>query len=413
MLETLFKRDETLARLRAGAVGAHLDGFLEHLAQTGFAARTMRQYLGGPLHFGLWARRARVDLARLREEDVVRFQLHLQRCRCQPRYHARACCRSDVALAGLRCFIRYLRHIGVVSPVPVVALPAIVMEFEAWMRGQRGSAERTLTDYRQHVLRFVEATGNGDPGRLEARTVREYVITRAEKTTRTQMLVVIRALRMFVRFLVTTRRCPSHLDRAVPSVPHWRLATLPRYLTPTQVERVIARCRPSTPLGRRDRAVVLLLARLGLRAADVRTMRLSDIDWRSGRIRVTGKTRRATWLPLPQEVGDAVLAYLARGRPACAIPEVFVCATAPHRALGATTVSHIASRALVRAGIPDVRGAHVFRHSVATALLQRGAKLDDIGVLLRHASRDSTAIYAKVDLAALRRIAQPWPKALP
>jgi len=320
-------------------------------------------------------------------------------------------------MAAVKWFIAYLRHVGIAPPLPAVVLPELVGEFEAWMKEQRGSAERTLSDYRRHLLPFVETMRIGRIGwqsRLDAAKLRSYVITRSQHTTRTQMLVVVRALRMFVRFLVSTGRCPSHLDRAVPSVPHWKLSTLPRYLASSEIERVLARCDPSTPLGARDRAVLLLLARLGLRAGDVRRLQKSDLDWTAGRVRVVGKARRPVWLPLPQEVREAILEYLSMCRPACSVPEVFLCAKAPHRPLGVTTVGGIAHRAIDRAGVvSSTKGAHVFRHSAATTLVRAGATLDEIGVLLRHASRDSTAVYAKVDLSALHLIAQPWPEPTP
>ena len=314
-------------------------------------------------------------------------------------------------MVAVAWFVEYLRHLGIAHAAPALVLPPIVREFEAWMRGHRGTAERTLGEYRRHLLRFVEVTRIE---RLDAVVLRAYVVTRSKETSRPQMLVAVRALRMFVRFLVATGQCPSHLDRAVPSVPSWRLATLPRYLPTHDVERVIASCDPSTPLGLRDRAVLLLLARLGVRAGDVRHLRKTDLDWGTGRVRFVGKSRRPVWLPLPQDVGDAILAYLSKGRPVCSVPEVFVCANAPHRPLSVSLVGGLAHRAIDRAGVSSpVKGAHVFRHSAATTLIRSGATLDDIGVLLRHTSRDSTAIYAKVDLPALGLVAQPWPKSSP
>lgn len=411
MLETIFKWPATAERLRSEAVGKHLDGFVGYLTKAGFAPLSIRQYLGGPIHFGRWASRGDLDLARLRQDDLDRFRLHLRRCRCRPRHKARACGRSEIVMVAVVWFVEYLRHLGITKPAPVLALPPIVPEFEAWMRGHRGSADRTLADYRRHLLQFVEVT---PIERLDAAVLRAYVVTRSKEMTGPQMLVVVRALRMFVRFLVVTGRCPSHLDRAVPSVPNWRLATLPRYLPTDDVERVIASCDPSTPLGRRDRAVLLLLARLGVRAGDVRHLRKTDLDWGTARVKFVGKARRPVWLPLPQDVGDAILAYLSKGRPACSVPEVFVCAKAPHRPLSATSIGGIAHRAIDRAGVTSpVKGAHVFRHSAATTLVRSGATLDDIGILLRHTSRDSTAIYAKVDLPALSLVAQPWPESAP
>ena len=413
MLENFYKRQEQVERLRAEPIGEHLDAFLGYMAAAGFAWLTLHVYLGGPVHFGRWAKRVGLPLTAITESDVERFRVHLRRCRCRG-YHGRRCDRSDTPMLGLKWFVRYLRHMGFVSPEPKVIVPIVVAEFEAWMRGHRGTADRTLADYRRHLLQFVRAAKPRRWTRLDASMVRAYVIARARETTPCQMLTIVRALRMFVRFLVATGRCPAHLDRAVPSVPHWRLATLPRYLAATDVDRVLAACVPSTPTGIRDRAILLLLSRLGLRAGDVRSLQLADLDWSAGRIRVVGKLRRPAWLPLPQDVGDAILAYLAGVRPDCSVGAVFLCLRAPNRPLGATGVGHVAHRAIDRAGvISAVKGAHVFRHSAATALVRGGASLDDIGVLLRHTSRDSTAIYAKVDLPRLVAIAQPWPEATP
>jgi site-specific recombinase XerD len=206
------------------------------------------------------------------------------------------------------------------------------------------------------------------------------------------------------------------LVAAIPGVAHWRLSSLPRYLQPEEVERVIAACDPVSPVGRRDRAIVLLLARLGLRAGDIVQLRLADINWQGAWIQVSGKSRRQTQLPLTQEVGDALAAYLQDGRPDTDANTVFVCSHAPFRAFGShCAVSLIVSRAFQRAGIirPSRGAAHLLRHSLATALLRQGASLQDIADVLRHRSITTTQIYAKVDVTALQEIAQPWPAATP
>jgi integrase/recombinase XerD len=221
---------------------------------------------------------------------------------------------------------------------------------------------------------------------------------------------------MFVRFLIADGHCAVGLDAAIPPVAHWRLAALPRFLQPDDVERVIASCDPASPVGRRDRAILLLLARLGLRAGDVAHLRLSDIDWRKAWIHVCGKSRRETRLPLSQEVGQAIVAYLQDGRPRTTIDAVFVRCRAPLRALDSQgAVTAIVARALRRAGVarPSRGAAHLLRHSVATSMLRHGASLQEIGVLLRHRSIETTQIYAKVDVTALRSIAQLWPEVQP
>jgi site-specific recombinase XerD len=193
-------------------------------------------------------------------------------------------------------------------------------------------------------------------------------------------------------------------------MPHWKLATLPRYLEHEVVEHIIESRSKTTLTGLRDRAVLLLLARLGLRAGEVRALCLSDIDWARGQLRVVGKLRRPAWLPMPQDVGDAILAYL-RARPRCRLVHVFLCIQPPHRPLGDTSVGHICHTAMEDLGVQSPsNGAHIFRHSAATTLIRHGATLDDVGRLLRHASRESTAVYAKVATGALSRIAQPWPE---
>ena len=408
MLTSFFER-ATCVRLRDEAIGKYLDDFVAHLDGLGFARLTIRSYVGPVIHFGEWLKRRAIDTRAVDDAIVVAFRAHLPRCRCRRRRYARHCGRSlECAAPAVDQFVRHLRLRGIVPPQRPKVVPPIVSEFEAWMRQHRGSAPRTLDDYHRYVLAFSMALQGRQWRRLDAGAIRSYVIECQHETTSARMLVLVRALRMFVRFLVATGRCPSHLDRAVPSVPRWRLATLPKYLEAKDVERVLA-FRGRTVEGLRDHAVLLLLARLALRAGEVRALRVSDVDWGRGRIRVIGKIRRPAWLPLPQEVGDAILAYLSR-RPACTVPEIFLCMSAPHRSLGSTGVSGIARRAIQRAGIKSTsKGAHVFRHSAATMLVRGGASLDDVGRLLRHASRDSTAIYAKVDRTSLLRIAQRWP----
>jgi site-specific recombinase XerD len=203
---------------------------------------------------------------------------------------------------------------------------------------------------------------------------------------------------------------------AIPTLVHRRLSSLPRYLGAEDVERVITSCDVAAEAGRRDRAILLLLARLGLRAGDIVQLRLRDIDWRAAWIHVTGKGRRETRLPLTREVGDALVAYLTQSRPETDTDVVFVRSRAPFRAFRShCAVSVIVDRAFARAGVtrPSRGAAHLLRHSVATSMLRHGASLQDVAALLRHQSVTTTEIYAKVDVKALRTIAQPWPEVQP
>jgi integrase len=241
--------------------------------------------------------------------------------------------------------------------------------------------------------------------------VRQFLLASAVggRSESTQKLIT--ATRAFLRYLAFRGSVHADLGLAVPAVAHWRLASLPHHLTADELMRVLAACDGVQPARIRDRAIVLLLARLGLRAGDVAQLRLTDLDWEQGTLQVTGKGRYQVRLPLPQEVGDAVLRYLAT-RPR--VPEtdrVFLTMIAPVSPLRSSdAVSSVVARTFQRAGIQIARpGAHVLRHTAATEMLRHGVSLDHIGLVLRHRSLDMSAYYAKVDVDALRQVAQPWP----
>ena len=196
-------------------------------------------------------------------------------------------------------------------------------------------------------------------------------------------------------------------------MPQWQLSVLPRYLVAEDVARLIAACDRHRPQGLRDRAILLLLARLGLRGGDIIALRLADIDWTKATLRVCGKARQDLHLPLCQEVGDALLDYLAQARPAVALAHVFLCLQAPYRPFASSaSVADIVRTALTRAGIvdPPSRGAHLLRHSAATGMLRAGVAPATIAAVLRHRSVDMTAYYAKVDSTLLNQVVQPWPE---
>lgn len=409
--------------LRTQPLGEYLDEFVKERFAAGYCSLTIERSIGPALHLGVWLRRRGLTLRMVDGRLLARFRRHLRRCRCRrqttispgPRSlgRGRRCAsKRTVVMVEVLHFVEHLRRRGLVPPVPLPRSPPLVAEFELWMRQHRGSAERTLADYRPLAAGFVESRRGRRWDHLDAKAIRSYVIEECKKLTPARRLVFLRALRMFMRFLVATGRCRSHLDRSVPQMAHWRLATLPRYVDEAVIERLIASRSTKTLTGLRDRAVLLLLARLALRAGDVRGLCLSDIDWARGQLRVVGKQRRPTWMPMPQDVGDAILAY-TRLRQRCQHDQVFLCIQPPYRPLGPTSVSGVCQRAIDDLGVKTPsKGAHLFRHSTAATLVRHGATLDDVGRLLRHASRESTAVYAKVAIGALMRIAQPWPEAV-
>jgi len=222
---------------------------------------------------------------------------------------------------------------------------------------------------------------------------------------------LVSALRSFLRYLLHQGHITGDVAVSLPKVPTWSLTTLPRFLPPGAVKKVLHLCNRRTTMGRRDYAILLLLARLGLRAGEVAALTLEDIDWEAGKITIHGKGRRSDPVPLPNDVGSALVAYLKCDRPRCGSRRVFIRLSAPLTGFANyITVSSLVRRYLLKAKIDSAhKGAHQFRHTLATDLLRQQCSLDEIGELLRHKSPDTTAIYAKVDLNALRRLALPWP----
>ena len=281
------------------------------------------------------------------------------------------------------------------------------------MQEQRGLQDATVRSYERVIGDGLRTLGDV-PGDYKAAAIRAFVLQRTAGRSRAQGKCVLTAMRHFLRFLIANGTCRTGLDGAVPTIAMWRLSALPRYLPAADVDRIVAACVPSTPVGLRDRAVVLLLARLALRAGDIRALRLGDLDWPQSSVRVAGKSRTHVRLPLTQEVGDALVDYLRSGRPPADTDCVFVRMAAPWGPLAIASVSALVARAIARAGVTaPCRGAHVLRHSAATEMLRQGATLDQIGPALRHRHMDTTAHYAKVDVSRLRAIALPWPEMMP
>jgi site-specific recombinase XerD len=246
---------------------------------------------------------------------------------------------------------------------------------------------------------------------LDARDVQRFVLRHVRATNPARAKRLVTSLRSFLRFLFLRAETAVDLTPCVPPVADWRLANVPKFISAQEVRRILRACDRRSATGRRNYAVLLLLARLGLRASEVVQLTLDELDWEAGELIVRGKGARRERLPLPADVGLALAQYLRRDRPPCALRRVFVCTRAPHRGFAnASTVSTIVMRAIARAGLQTpTKGAHLLRHSLATTLLRRGASLAEIGELLGHRSPDTTSLYAKVDLSALRKVAPPWP----
>ena len=406
MLEFFLRSPRGLARARSSCVGPYLNGFAAALREQGYSRRIGAWCITYAVHLGLWVAAKDLPIAALEDGSIDAFVAHLPRCRC-PGHRAGV---HAVARSRIRVFVRYLRTVGVVAVArPQAAEPELVTGFSAWMRRHRGVTETTLRHYRPVAVALLGYLGD-DPARYEAGAIRTAVREMTGGHGTSMARLVANVARAVLRYLAVAGRCRPGLDAAILPVASARLASLPTYLGAQEVQQIIDSCASDRPDGVRDRAILLLLARLGLRAGDIVRMCLSDINWSNARVRVTGKGRHEARLPLPQEVGDAILAYLRERRGVAACDRVFLIARAPWGPLGGSTcVSGIVRRALSRAGVSSsTRGAHLLRHSAATAMLRDGISLPAIGVVLRHRSVETTALYAKVDVRVLRSVAQPW-----
>ena len=315
---------------------------------------------------------------------------------------------------GLAPLLAYLRRLGVLpAPEPAATSPAsdLVERYQAYLVKERGLAPGTVTGY-LHVAGLFLATRPevSDLGlvALAPGEVIEFVVDECRQRSRGSAKYIVCGLRALLRFCYLEGLTTRALAGAVPAVANWRLASLPKALSADDVAALLASCDRRTTFGRRDFAVLTLLARLGLRAGEVAGLCLEDVEWRQGELVVRGKGSREERLPLPADAGEAIAGWLSRGRPRCAAQEVFTRVRAPHQRLTPGGVTAIVRAACARAGVVEVN-AHRLRHTAATEMLRAGAGLGEIGQVLRHRSVLSTAIYAKVDRVSLRALAKPWP----
>ena len=325
--------------------------------------------------------------------------------------------RTGLSVRALRPLAEYLRGTGAVlaeEPAPPSGpVEEAIAEYASYLRAERGLAAGTIEHETVLVRPFlagrVREGGFKDLESLTAADVQAFVLDRARSASPARVQRTGTALRSLLRFLHLRGVTASPLAGAVPAAAGWKLSGLPRHLTQQEAARMVESCDLATVTGRRDRAVLLLLARMGLRAGEAAGLRLDDIDWRSGEITVRGKGSRHERLPLPPDVGEALASYLRDGRPARGRSrEVFAGVRAPHRPLTRGAVTQIAARASQRCGLGTVF-AHRLRHTAAAGMLRGGASLEEIGQVLRHQRTLTTAIYAKVDYDGLRGLARPWP----
>jgi integrase-like protein len=287
MLEMFFKSPLRIQELHASPESCLLEGFAREIVQAGYAEITARRHIRAAEHLVYWTARESMPITTLGERFVEEFSHHLDQCQCPGYGHTH---RMDL-LNGVRLFFGYLRRAGALKKsiaAPIVQDPILFASFCQWMRQQRGTCDLTLYNYGIDLRDLLKKLGE-DPSRFNASGLRTFVLERSQRCGWAAAKRCTTAIRMFLRFLIADGKCSVGLDASIPAIAHWRLSSLPRYLQSEEVERVIASCNPATQVGRRDRAIVLLLARLGVRAGDIVQLRLCDLDWKEAWIRVSGK----------------------------------------------------------------------------------------------------------------------------
>jgi site-specific recombinase XerD len=389
-----------------GPLHSYIPDFTDSLANRGYSKACIAYKFCLVRAFDQWMRQHQIKMEGFTETRIQEFIRHRAK-----RYSKQ---RGDAAT--LRSLLKHLQEADVVSYLQpkMSALDHLQLRFAHHLKEQRGLRPKSVRQYLFHTRRFlVERFADGPLSlrELNAQDIVRCILRQARVVSPHAARCMAKALRSLLRFLQQNGEIATDLAARVPSVANWNLSGLPKYLLPQQVKLVLRKSSQDDPIVRRDRVILLLLARLGLRAAEIVGMTLDDIDWEAGELTVRGKGGRLDKLPLPKDVGRALAHYLKQLRPPCTCRKVFIRSAAPYEGLAdSAAVDIVVQRALRRAGInPPNRGAHLFRHSLATQMLRNGASMSEIAKILRHQSESSTAIYAKVDLSALRSIAQPWP----
>jgi site-specific recombinase XerD len=399
---------KALGRLHEGPLGTHVDLYAARLLKDGYCQQSGWRCLHVIDDFSRWLARRNLGLRDIDEQTVERYQQFRVRYRCRYAGDRRA----------LRRLLAILREVGVIVPrPPIVPTPheQVAEDFQRYLSQERGLTRVTVIHHLPVIRRFLRETCAGGAhclSRLTRADVTGFVERHARDRGPDTAKGMCWTLRAFLRYLQYRGQIAIDLAISVPSVRRWRFGSLPTYLSPAQVQKVLDACDRRTAMGLRDYAILIMLARLGLRANEIATLTLDDLDWRSGELTVRSKGGRRAQMPLPPDVGKAVAAYLRHGRPQSESRRLFLRCLAPRVGFASSAaVSMVAKLALKRGGIDGVahKGAHLFRHSLATALLHAGASLTEIGQVLRHQDHDTTRIYAKVNIDALRPLGLPWP----
>jgi len=407
MVETLFL-ESVSERHRVGPLAPHLNAFASLLWERGYSDYSLKLKLRLVGKFSRWLDQKGLGVNAIGMELFDLFigdQGTVDPVR-----------RGD--LASLKLLLKHLNGPGVILSSPTTRADddpfrQIKSGFALYLSHERGLSPETIATYIALTKRFCTdclKSGMARPAQLCPKDITAFLLSYTQSVKRTSAKLMVTSLRTFLRYLYVRGETTTDLSVSVPGISDWRLSGLPKSLEPEQVESLLHSCDRGTKVGQRDYSILLLLARLGLRAGEIVKMTLDGINWDAGELVVRGKGPREDRMPLPHGVGEALAVYLQHGRPSCRSRRVFIRARAPYEGFSSSVaICNVVQRALARSRIEsNHKGAHLLRHSLATNMLREGASLTEIGEVLRHKLPGTTEIYTKVDIAALRPIAQPW-----
>jgi integrase/recombinase XerD len=409
MLDQIFVRPGVVARLRRSPLGPHLDPFATALHRTGYTTSSIQRFLCAAEKFAQWLHGHGYSVYEM-DKGLLRVYLSgLTRHRGGS---------LPKAAQGLGHLVRFLQHRGVThlrqDGLVITPLEEWLSAYDTHLAHVAGLARSTRQGYGHIVQGFLTACFGTEPpdwSTLTAAQITAFVSQEAAKRRHAGRKQPAAAVRSFLRFLVFRGNIPPGLEAAALAPPQWQYAALPSRLTPEEVERVLAVYHEGTASSLRNRAILFCLARLGLRTQDVVSLCFEDIDWAAGSLTLRpGKTHRARRVPLPHDVGQAIVTYLQNGRPPSASRQVFVQSRAPFRALTGAAVWSVVRHAFTRTEIvvPPGVASHIFRHTVASQMVNRGVSFKEVADVLGHHSIETTGIYAKLDLKTLAAVALPW-----
>ena len=414
MLDQIYSFRGTEQKLRQGPLGAFIDELVTVLLEKGYPERYLRDRFAVIGEFSRWLIRNKIKLCNLDQPSIDRFIQYRSK-------------QTSVAGRGEKVTLNFLfeilsRHGSIPTPQPKRKqeneTEKLLREYNEHLVEERGLSPSTIFSYIPNIRYFLSNLLPIDKpadlsNTIDAQKITEFVRKYANKHGSVVSGMMVSSLRSFFRFLLLRGKVSVDLASCVPSVANWKHTRTPQYLSPQELRHLLEHSKGRSPLEIRNYAILLILARLGLRASEVVMLTLDDIDWKRGEINIRGKGGKHARLPLPVDVGEALVDYLKNGRPSCSTRRVFISSRAPLKPFkNHVAVSTIVHRCLERASLNAAKkGAHLLRHTLATECLRKGATLPEVGEILRHKQVDTTAIYAKVDFKELIKIAQPWPDA--